>query len=109
MATGIQHSGLGRLLPVGARNDKPLLCVEINPPRGTEVEPILQRYASISGIDFVNITDSALAKMKLSGLTFAALFKQRFGVEPLVNLSCRDRNVIALQSDLLGAWALGVR
>ena len=109
LATDIQHLGLGRLLPIGAENHKPLLCVEINPPRGSEVEPILQRYASITGIDFVNITDSALAKMKLSGLMFAALFKQRFGLEPLVNLSCRDRNVIALQSDLLGAWALGVR
>jgi 5,10-methylenetetrahydrofolate reductase len=74
------------------------------------VQQVLDRYqGALQGIDFVNVTDSALAKMKMSGLVFGALFKQRHGVEPLVNLSCRDRNVIALQSDLLGAWSLGVR
>lgn len=109
LVTDTEKSGLAKLLPAGTKSEKPLLCLEINPPRGTDVEATLGRYASLSGVDFVNITDSALAKMKLSGLTFAALFKQRFGVEPLVNLSCRDRNVIALQADLLGAWALGIR
>lgn len=88
---------------------RPLLCLEINPPRGTDTHTILSRYEGLVGVDFVNVTDSALAKMKLSGLVFGSLFKQRFGIEPLVNLSCRDRNVIALQSDLLGAWSLGVR
>jgi 5,10-methylenetetrahydrofolate reductase len=93
----------------GGRPRRPLLCLEINPPRGTDVEPVLDRYAQLKGVDLVNVTDSALAKMKLSGFVFAALFKQRFGVEPVVNLSCRDRNVIALQADLLGAWSLGIR
>ncbi len=109
LVTDTEKFGLAKLIPAGTKSGKPLLCLEINPPRGTDVEATLGRYASLSGVDFVNITDSALAKMKLSGLTFAALFKQRFGVEPLVNLSCRDRNVIALQADLLGAWALGIR
>jgi 5,10-methylenetetrahydrofolate reductase len=95
-------SGVG----VGTR---PLLCLEINPPRGTDVATVLERYAGLEGVDLVNVTDSALAKMKLSGIVFGALFKQRYGIEPLVNLSCRDRNVIALQADLLGAWSLGVR
>jgi 5,10-methylenetetrahydrofolate reductase len=89
--------------------ERPLLCLEVNPPRGTDVAAVLERYAGLTGVDFVNVTDSALAKMKLSGLVFGSLFKQRFGVEPLVNLSCRDRNVIALQADLLGGWSLGVR
>ncbi|MFO0417502.1 MAG: methylenetetrahydrofolate reductase [Pseudomonadota bacterium] len=97
-------------LLVGAKGrSRPLLCLEINPPRGTDVEPVLERYKELSGVDFVNVTDSALAKVKLSGFIFAALFKQRYGIEPLVNLSCRDRNVIALQADLLGAWSLGIR
>jgi 5,10-methylenetetrahydrofolate reductase len=91
------------------KQPKPLLCLEINPPRGTDIEPVLDRYAGLKGVDLVNVTDSALAKMKLSGVVFAALFKQRYGIEPVVNLSCRDRNVIALQADLLGAWSLGVR
>ena len=102
--------GINDLLQGASRDSKrPLLCIEINPPRGADAQPVLDRYQGIQGIDFVNVTDSALAKMKMSGLVFGALFKQRYGIEPLVNLSCRDRNVIALQSDLLGAWSLGVR
>lgn len=91
------------------RSRRPLLCLEVNPPRGTDVEGALARCQSAEGVDFFNVTDSALARMKLSGLAFGAILKQRLGVEPVVNLSCRDRNVIALQADLLGAWALGVR
>jgi 5,10-methylenetetrahydrofolate reductase len=103
------NKGIEQLLPPGVRTDRPLLCVEINPPRGCDIEGVVQRYADIKGLDFVNITDSALAKMKFSSLAFASIIKQRLGIEPVVNVSCRDRNVIALQSDLLGAWALGVR
>jgi len=102
-------AGIDSLFGGRSQTGKPLLCLEVNPPRGTDVEPILERYRGVSGIDCVNVTDSALAKMKLSGLVFGALLKQRCGLEPLVNLSCRDRNIIALQSDLLGAWSLGVR
>jgi len=101
--------GIERLLAPGIRTDRPLLCVEINPPRGCDVDAIVKRYENVRGIDFLNITDSALAKMKLSSLAFASIIKQRLGIEPVVNVACRDRNVIALQSDLLGAWALGVR
>lgn len=101
--------GIDRLLGIEGARSRPLLCLEINPPRGTDVEAVLERYSALRGVDFANVTDSALAKMKLSGLVFGALFKKRFGIEPLVNVACRDRNSIALQSDLLGAWALGVR
>ena len=102
-------TGIHKLLGENQDSSRPLICIEVNPPRGTDVESVLQRYAGIEGIDLVNVTDSALAKMRLSGLAFGSLFKQRLGIEPLVNLSCRDRNIIGLQSDLLGAWALGVR
>jgi 5,10-methylenetetrahydrofolate reductase len=88
---------------------RPLICLEVNPPRGVDVESVLSRFAALKGVDLVNITDSALAKMRCSSLAFAALFKQRLGIEPVVNLSCRDRNVIGMQSELLGAWTMGVR
>lgn len=101
--------GIAQLLEGKGSVDRPLICIEINPPRGTDIESVLQRYEGIEGIDFANVTDSALAKMRMSGLAFGAVFKHRFGIEPLVNLSCRDRNIIGLQSDVLGAWALGVR
>ena len=103
------RKGIETLLPGALKVDRPLLCVEINPPRGTDISTVFDRYALVKGIDFVNITDNALAKMKLSGLAFASVIKSRLGLEPLVNLSCRDRNVIGLQSELLGAWVLGVR
>ncbi len=87
-----------------------LLCLEVNPPRGVALEPVFSRLeGNLDGIDFLNITDSALARMKLAPFPFAAILKQRFGIEPLVNLSCRDRNLIAMQGDLLAAWVCGVR
>lgn len=89
---------------------KPLLCLEVNPPRGTELEAVLSRFqGNLEGIDFFNVTDSALAKMRMSSVIFASILKSRFGIEPLVNYACRDKNVIAMQSELLGAWALNIR
>ncbi len=90
--------------------EKPLLCLEVNPPRGVDVADIFQRLeGSLDGIDFLNVTDSALARMKMSAFAFASVLKQRFNIEPMVNVSCRDRNLIALQADLLGAWLTGIR
>ncbi len=89
---------------------RPLLCLEVNPPRGVDVGHIFSRLdGKLSGVSFLNVTDSALARMRLSALPFGSLIKSRFGIEALVNLSCRDRNLLALQADLLGGWALGVR
>lgn len=94
----------------GKNSDRPVICIEVNPPRGVDVEHVLERLEVIRHqIDFFNVTDSALARMKCASLAFAAVLKTRFGIEPLVNLSCRDRNLIALQGDLLGAWLLGIR
>ena len=93
-----------------ATNHRPILCLEVNPPRGVSWQAIEQRLSGqLGGIDFLNITDSALARMRMAALPFAAVVKQRFGLEVLVNQSCRDRNVLALQADLLGSWLTGVR
>ncbi len=62
----------------------------------------------LDGVDFLNVTDSALARMRTAAIPFAAQLKQRYGIEPLVNFSCRDRNLIAMQADLLGAWISNV-
>jgi 5,10-methylenetetrahydrofolate reductase len=90
---------------------RPALCLEINPPRGVDLAPIFARLdgGALEGVDILNVTDCALARMKLAALPFAALLKQRYGKEPVVNISCRDRNLIALQADLLAAWASGIR
>lgn len=87
-----------------------MVCLEVNPPRGVDLQEAFGRLeGQLAGIDLFNITDSALARMKLAGLPFAHLLKQRFGIEAAVNVSCRDRNLLALQADLLAGWALGVR
>lgn len=85
-------------------------CLEVNPPRGTDYSLVMKRLRDkLEGVSFVNVTDSALARMKAAAFPFASILKRDLGVEPLVNVSCRDRNVIALQGDLLGAAMLGIR
>lgn len=93
----------------GAR--EPLLCLEVNPPRGSDIEEILVRLGGgcLEGVDFLNVTDSALARMKMAAIPFAALLQNRLKRVALVNMSCRDRNLIALQGDLLAGWALGIK
>lgn len=59
-------------------------------------------------VDAINLTDNSMAKVKLSGLIFAIIIKQRLGIPVALNFSCRDRNLLALKSDLLGAAALGI-
>ena len=101
------HTPLSLITP---HPDKPLLCLEVNPPRGADLSAVYARLDNaLEGIDFLNVTDSALARMRLAALPCASLLKARYGIEPMVNVSCRDRNLIALQADLLAGWALGVR
>jgi 5,10-methylenetetrahydrofolate reductase len=89
---------------------KPKLCLEVNPPRGTDFSTALEKISpSLDKIDFLNVTDCALAKMKAAALPFGALLKRETGKEVVVNLACRDRNLIALQADLLAAWMMGVK
>jgi 5,10-methylenetetrahydrofolate reductase len=101
---------LAALRAIKINPEKPLLCMEVNPPRGVNVEDAFSRLSgNTKGIDLFNVTDSALARMKLAGLPFGAMLKQRLGIDAAVNVACRDRNLLALQSDLLAAWAMGVR
>ena len=79
------------------------------PPRGVNPEPLLKKLGTLKGrVDAINLTDNALAKVKLSGLVFAAMIKARLEIPVVLNFSCRDRNLYALKSDLLGAGALGI-
>lgn len=96
--------------PLGAQAAAPTaLWVEVAPPRGVNPEPLLRRLAELCGkADAINLTDNAMARVKMSGLAFAALIKARLGLAVVLNFSCRDRNLLALKSDLLGAAALGV-
>jgi homocysteine S-methyltransferase len=87
----------------------PALWVEVAPPRGSNPEPLLSRLAALRGhADAINLTDNALARVKMSGLVFGSLVRARLGIPVVLNFSCRDRNRLALKSDLLGAAALGI-
>jgi methionine synthase I (cobalamin-dependent)/5,10-methylenetetrahydrofolate reductase len=92
------------------RKEFPVL-VEVVPPKGCDATKEVEgaQYLLEHGIDAVNIPDGAGATARMSALTLAALLQQRAGIEVLLHYSSRDRNVLTIQSDLLGAHALGVR
>ncbi|RLE15517.1 5,10-methylenetetrahydrofolate reductase [Candidatus Aerophobetes bacterium] len=81
---------------------------EIGPPKGTNIEPVLKEAEELKGkVDAINVTDLQSSVMRLGSLAVCKLLKER-GLEPVFQLTCRDRNRLALQSDLLSAYVLGV-
>lgn len=85
-----------------------LLSSEIGPPKGIETDKLLLEAQRIRArVDVINVTDLQSSVMRLGSLTVCALLKQK-GIEPIFQLTCRDRNRLALQSDLLSAAALGI-
>ncbi len=88
-----------------------ILSVEINPPTGIEIEKFDQncRFLTQQGIDFINIPDGARAMARMSSFHTSSYVQSKFNLEPLAHLTCRDRNLIGLQSDLLGAHVNGIR
>jgi 5,10-methylenetetrahydrofolate reductase len=81
---------------------------EIGPPKGIETSHLLGDAELIRGrVDGINVTDLQSSVMRLGSLAVCALLKQR-GFEPIFQMTCRDRNRLALQSDLLSAAALGI-
>lgn len=85
--------------------------VELLPPRGFESEPAIQRARELKryGVDVVNIPDGLRSGARLSALALALLVEQQAGIETVLHYACRDRNLVGIQSDLLGAHAIGLR
>lgn len=84
-----------------------VVTAEVAPPKGVDLPPVLAVADKLQGITAVNVTDNQGANMRMCALVLAGELKRR-GIEPVLQLTCRDRNRVALQSDLLGAAALGV-
>jgi methylenetetrahydrofolate reductase (NADPH) len=102
---GALPSGLARALAAGEF----VLTAELSPPVATDPSAFVAAAQPLRGLaTAVNVTDGASAKAHLSSLA-AAYFLAREGIEPILQMTCRDRNRIALQGDLLGAVALGIR
>jgi methionine synthase I (cobalamin-dependent)/5,10-methylenetetrahydrofolate reductase len=102
-----EKSGFARRLSEGQF----VTLVEVPPPRGHDPEDALAaaRRLGQRGVDVVTIPDGPRSGARLSALSLAVLIAQRGGVETLLQYSCRDRNLLGIQSDLLGAHALGLR
>lgn len=86
-----------------------VVTVEVTPPRGPDVTGLLAQVELIKDkADAINITDCPLGKLRMSSIPTASLIKARCQVDTIFNLTCRDRTVLGLQADLLGAHALGL-
>ena len=85
--------------------------VEVLPPKGVDAEKTLDsiRLLKDAGVDGVNIPDGARAQSRMSALATAVLVEQQIGIESVLHYCCRDRNLLGMMSDLLGASALGLR
>ena len=98
-------------MPLSAllQSGKFVITTELSPPKGTDLAPLLERAESLRGVvDAFNLTDSHTARMSMSPIAAARLLLER-GFEPILQMTCRDRNRIALQADALAAAALGIR
>jgi methionine synthase / methylenetetrahydrofolate reductase(NADPH) len=98
---------LGELLEAG----RFVVSVEIDPPRSIRIERTIEaaRLLRDAGVDLVNVSDSAMARVRMSALSVAFGIQHDLDLECLVHCTTRDRNLMALESELLGAHALGVR
>lgn len=99
-------SALGRKL-----SKQFVVSVEVLAPRGCDPAEVLAGVARLQplGIDAVNIPDGPRASARMCPMALAKIIHEQLGVEPLLHYTCRDRNLLGIQSDLLGAHALGIR
>lgn len=100
-------SRLARALAAG----RFVVSVEIDPPRSIRIEPTVEaaRLLRDAGADVVNVSDSAMARVRMGAFAVAFAIQHDLDLECLVHCTARDRNLMALESELLGAHALGVR
>jgi methionine synthase / methylenetetrahydrofolate reductase (NADH) len=85
--------------------------VEIVPPKGTDIRKELEgaRFVKSVGVDAVNIPDSPRASARMSNQALSLLIQREVGIDAVLHYTCRDRNVLGIQSDLLGAAAVGIK
>jgi homocysteine S-methyltransferase len=100
-------TNLARLLASG----KFVTSVELDPPRGINPAKMLAGAAMLkeAGVDLFNVADSPMARVRMSCLAAADLVQRTTGLEAIVHFTTRDRNLMALQSELIGAHAVGIR
>jgi methionine synthase I (cobalamin-dependent)/5,10-methylenetetrahydrofolate reductase len=102
-----EKSRFGAKLAAG----EPVTTIEITPPRGIDMAAVLQKASRCAraGIDAINVPDGPRASSRLSPLVTAVKIQEQAGIETILHFCCRDRNLIGMQSDILGAGAIGLR
>jgi methionine synthase I (cobalamin-dependent)/5,10-methylenetetrahydrofolate reductase len=101
-----QRSELGRKLAGGEF----VTMVEIVPPKGIDYRKEVEgaKFLKAAGIDAINIPDSPRASARMSNLALCTLVQQQAGIETVLHFTCRDRNVLSMQSELLGCYTIGM-
>src|SRR5713101_6570707 len=102
-----ERSNLGAKLARGEF----VTMVEVVPPKGTDIRKELEgsRFLKSVGVDAVNIPDSPRASARMSNQALSLLVQREAGIDAVLHYTCRDRNVLCIQSDLLGAAAVGIK
>jgi homocysteine S-methyltransferase len=102
-----EKSKFGEKLSKGQK----VTTIEITPPKGLDIDPILEKARACAdmGIDAINIPDGPRASSRLSPMVTAVKIQQAANIESILHFCCRDRNLIGMQSDILGAYAIGLR
>ncbi len=88
-----------------------VVMVELDPPKGLNPTKLLEgaRLVKEAGVEFINIADSPMARVRMSCISLARLLQDRLNLETIIHFTTRDRNLMALEADLMGAHALGIR
>ncbi|MBE5395718.1 bifunctional homocysteine S-methyltransferase/methylenetetrahydrofolate reductase [Brevibacillus borstelensis] len=86
------------------------IIVEFDPPKDLDTEGFLQGCCELhkAGADSITLADNSLANVRMSNMALGAIMKSQYGMDPLIHIACRDRNLIGQQSHLMGLHALGI-
>lgn len=113
LAAGVAPTPLAERSALGGKlaRGEFITTVEIVPPKGVDPTPMLDqcRQLKAAGVDAVNVPDGPRAQSRMSALLSGLLIARDTGIEPVVHYACRDRNLLGMLSDLLGASASGLR
>ncbi|HEX7077622.1 MAG TPA: bifunctional homocysteine S-methyltransferase/methylenetetrahydrofolate reductase [Candidatus Eisenbacteria bacterium] len=88
-----------------------VVSVEVDPPRGIRPKKMIEgaQLLKAAGADTINVADSPMARVRMSSIALASMITSQIGIETILHFTCRDRNLMGIQSDLMGAHALGIR
>ncbi len=90
---------------------KKAISIEITPPRSVDLTPMLEKVQKCKdvGVDAINIPDGPRASARISPMVAGVMIEQQIGMEVILHYCCRDRNLIGMQSDILGGYAAGIK